>query len=114
MSIQRLQIVKNKKINSVKTQKVEIAKILSEGKEEKARIKVEHIIRDDFLIEAYEILELLAELVHGRIKQITNSKDCPEDMREAVLSLIWAATNIGVYFFDVYFYFRYCSYYKYY
>ena len=103
MAIQRLQMIKNKKTNSVKVQKIEIAKILADGKEEKARIKVEHIIRDDFLIEAYEILELFAELIHGRIKQITNSKECPADLKEAVASLIWAANNVGKFILNIFF-----------
>lgn len=55
----------NKKTTALKLQKREIAKLLEDGKEEKARIKVEGVIRDDFTIEALDILEMLCDLVHG-------------------------------------------------
>ena len=96
MGIQRIQILVNKKSVAVKHQKREVAQLLATKKEEKARIKVEHNIRDDYLIEAYEILELLTELIHERIRQITNSKVCPADLNEAVVSIIWAAANIDI------------------
>ena len=96
MGVQRIQILNNKKSVLVKHQKREIAQLLSIGKEEKARIKVEHNIRDDYLIEAYELLELFTELLNERIRQITNAKTCPDDLKEAVCSVIWAAANIEI------------------
>lgn len=54
MGIQRINLTINKKTAAVKYQKIEIAKLLQENKEEKARIKVEHVIREDFLIEVCE------------------------------------------------------------
>lgn len=96
MAVQRIQIASNKKSIAVKHQKREIAQLLADHKDEKARIKVEHIIREDFLIEAYEMLELLLELIHERIKQITTSETVPPDLKEAVCSLIWAASNVDI------------------
>eukprot|EP01038_Epipyxis_sp_PR26KG_P011303 gene11303-15163_t len=96
MAIQRIKISNNKRITSVKHQKREISQLLAEHKDEKAKIKVEHIIRDDFVIEGYEILELYLELLHERIRQITNSNECPEDLIQSVSSLIWAANNVDI------------------
>jgi hypothetical protein len=93
MAVQRIQIANNKKQTSVKHQKVAVAKLIGENKDEKARIKVEHIIRDDFMIEANEVLELLCELVHERVRQVTTCKECPVELRSAVASLIWASVN---------------------
>ena len=39
-----------------------------------AASQVEHIIRSDFTIEAYEILELYCELLHERIRLIAAEK----------------------------------------
>jgi len=96
MSVQRLQIAKNKKSTSSKHNKREVASLLSKGKEEMARIKVEHIIREDFTIEAYEILELLSELLHERIRFISNSPSCPPDLEEAINSVIWASYRVDI------------------
>ena len=46
--------------------------LLRNGKEEKARIKVEHVIRDDFMMEANELIELLCETVVARLVGIQN------------------------------------------
>jgi vacuolar protein sorting-associated protein IST1 len=97
MGVQRIQIANNKRTTAVKIQKREVANLLADKKDEKARIKVEHIIRDDFLIEAYELIELLCELLHERIRQVTNSKEAPpEDLKETVYSLVWAAANCDI------------------
>jgi vacuolar protein sorting-associated protein IST1 len=96
MAVQRIQLAVNKRSNAVKIQKQKISQLLAEGKDEKARIQVEHIIRDDFTIEGYELLELMCELVHERIRQITTSTTCPQDLKEPVSSLIWAAKNVDI------------------
>lgn len=96
MAKHRIGISNNKKSAAVKSQKREIAKLLGDQKEEKARITVEHVIREDFLIEAQELLELLCELVHERLKQIASQKECPLELKEAVCSLIWCATKVDI------------------
>ena len=45
MAIHRFHLLNSKKTNHIKLQKKEIASLLAAGKEEKARIRVEHVIR---------------------------------------------------------------------
>ncbi len=52
----------------------EIADYLSAGKDERARIRVEHIIREDYLVEAMEILELYCDLLLTRFGLIQSMK----------------------------------------
>ncbi|KAE9346197.1 hypothetical protein PR003_g7557 [Phytophthora rubi] len=96
MAVHRIGIVKNKKANAAVAQRREVARLLADGKEEKARIRVEGIIRDDFTMEGYEILELLCELLAERANLIKTEADCPYDMREAVCTLIWAASRTEI------------------
>ncbi|KAJ8609411.1 hypothetical protein CTAYLR_009086 [Chrysophaeum taylorii] len=96
MSEQRFAILNAKKVNLIKVQKREIAELLRQGKEEKARIRVEHLIRLDFTIEAYELLGLLCELVHERAQLVIFEKECPPDMKEAMCTLIWASQRTEV------------------
>lgn len=97
MAIHRIQLLKNKKTTSVKHQKREIATLLSDKQNEKAQIKVEQIIREDFTIEGLEILEIIISLLSERIKLITNSKSYPPaDLLESISSIIWASKNIEI------------------
>ncbi len=51
----------------------EIADYIALGKVERAKIRVEHIIREDYLVEALELLEMLCDLLLARY---TNKASC--------------------------------------
>jgi vacuolar protein sorting-associated protein IST1 len=88
----------NKKSALLKQNMREVAVLLSEDppKEEKARIKAEALIRDDYIIEAYDILSLNCELLAERIKLIQHTKDCPPDLISCISTLIYAAPRVDV------------------
>jgi len=96
LAVSRIKLQKNKKDNNIKNSKREIAELLKAGKDESARIKVENIIREDFIIEAYEILELFCELLLARLGVIQISRECPADIKEAVSTVIYAAPRTDV------------------
>jgi len=98
MACGRIQIASNKKSALLKQNMREVAKLLAEDppKEEKARIRAEALIRDDNLIEAYEILQLECELLHERIKLLQYSKACPHDLVSVVSTLIWASHRVDI------------------
>jgi len=64
--------------------------------EEKARIRAEALIRDDNLVEAYEILPLKCELLHERIKLIQHSKHSPHDLVSVVSSFVLAGHRVAI------------------
>lgn len=86
----------NKKSALLKQNMREIAILLAEEppKEEKARIKVESLIRDDYMIEAYDILSLNCELLSERIKLLQLTKGCPPDLIGCISTLMYAAPRV--------------------
>lgn len=60
----------------------------------RARIRVEHIVREDYLVEAMEIIEMYCDLLLARFGLITQMKDLDDGIAEAVASLIWAAPRL--------------------
>lgn len=74
----------------------EIADLLRANKQENARIRVEAVIRENLLLQAYDILELFLELLSVRTQLVEKSKDIPPDMIEALSSLIYAAQRVQV------------------
>lgn len=88
-------------------------------KEDRARIRVEHIIREDFLVEAYELLEMYCDLILARFgliqqikyilfpnfhlfylySQLNYSEKCcrqlDDGIAEAVINIIWAAPRVA-------------------
>lgn len=69
----------------------EIAQFLQAGQEAIARIRVEHVIREQNIRAAYEILELFCEFVLVRVPILESQKECPTELREAIASIIFAA-----------------------
>lgn len=96
MASQRIALKINQKTQQNKMVKKEVAQLLGDSKEEKAKIKVEHVIREDFVIEAYEIVQLLCDMVTERLALIASEKACPLDMKESVNTLIYAADRTEI------------------
>lgn len=75
----------------LKLMRKEIAQFLQSGQEPIARIRVEHVIREQNIWAAYEILEMFCEFVLARIPIIESQRECPLELKEAVASIIFAA-----------------------
>ncbi|KAL5665405.1 hypothetical protein ACJX0J_025513, partial [Zea mays] len=51
---------------------------------------MEHIIREQNILAAYEILELFGEFVLAKVPTVEVQKECPLELREAIASIIFA------------------------
>lgn len=94
LAINRLKLLEKKKTELAQKARREIADYISNGKEERARIRVEHIIREDYLVEAMEMLELYCDLLLARFGLIETQQYCEEGMIEAVTTLMWSAPRL--------------------
>ena len=61
-----LQLLEKKKTELALKQRKEIADYIAAGKGERAKIRVEHIIREDYLVEAMEVIEMYCDLLLAR------------------------------------------------
>ncbi|XP_027365580.1 uncharacterized protein LOC113872316 isoform X2 [Abrus precatorius] len=91
LAISRIKLLQNKRDGQLKQMRKEIAQFLQAGQEPIARIRVEHIIREQNIWAAYEILELFCEFVLARVPIIENQRECPSELQEAIASIIFAA-----------------------
>ncbi|KAK6147768.1 hypothetical protein DH2020_018680 [Rehmannia glutinosa] len=91
----RLKLLRNKKEVQVKQMKREIAQLLESGQDRTARIRVEHVIREEKMMAAYDLLEIYCELIVARLPIIESQKNCPIDLKEAIASLVFAAPRCG-------------------
>uniref|UniRef100_A0A0N5BFG5 IST1 homolog n=1 Tax=Strongyloides papillosus TaxID=174720 RepID=A0A0N5BFG5_STREA len=95
LAVSRLKLLQKKKTEMALKSRKEIADYIKAHKEDRGRIRVEHIIREDFLVEAYEILEMYCDLLLARFGVIQQMKNIDEGIAEAIVSLIWAAPRIA-------------------
>ncbi|KAL8439698.1 hypothetical protein Efla_000368 [Eimeria flavescens] len=71
MATSRARMCTNRLQNSIGVQRREIAVLLQHGREEAARLKGEHLLRECRLERAMEILITLCELLISRMKELT-------------------------------------------
>lgn len=91
LTIPRIKLLRNRREIHIKQMRRDIAKLLETGQEATARIRVEHIIREEKMMAAQEIIELFCELVVVRLPIIETQRECPLDLKEAISSLCFAA-----------------------
>ncbi|XP_016917729.1 IST1 homolog isoform X1 [Apis cerana] len=94
LTINRLKLLEKKKTELAQKARKEIADYLAAGKIERAKIRVEHIIREDYMVEAMELLEMYCDLLLARFGLIQQMKNLDEGLAEAISTIIWAAPRI--------------------
>lgn len=94
LTMNRLKLLERKKTELAQKARKEIAEHLANGKTERARIRVEHIIREDYLVEAMELVEVYCDLLLARFGLLQQMKTLDEGLSEAVSSLIWVAPRL--------------------
>lgn len=72
--INRLKLLEKKRTEIALKSRVEIADYIKSGKIDRARIRVEHIVREDYAVEAMERLEMYADLLLARFGLIESMK----------------------------------------
>lgn len=110
MAINRLKLLEQKQTVTTKDSRRQMAQLLTDGKEQSAKIRVENIIRMDINIELLEILELYCELLLARIGLLDTtysasllgsdsaksqaSRECDDGLKEAVWAIIYTAPKV--------------------
>ena len=56
---------------------------------------MEHIIREDYLVEAMEVIELYCDLLLARFGMLEQMMYCEDSLVEAVSTLIWVAPRLS-------------------
>ncbi|KAI8915697.1 regulator of Vps4 activity in the MVB pathway-domain-containing protein, partial [Gorgonomyces haynaldii] len=91
----RLALVRQKKANLNAQARREIATLLEQGKEQSARIRVETIIREDFLIEGMELVSLHVDTLLARFALLEQQGVDP-GISESLIVVLYAAPRIDI------------------
>lgn len=91
----RLKLLKNKRNSIVRQLRQDLAHLIESGYETIAFNRVEQLIKDQSTAEVYELLDNFCEFILINLSYIRRHKDCPNDINEAVSSLIFASARCG-------------------
>ncbi|GAB2279745.1 hypothetical protein Dimus_014385 [Dionaea muscipula] len=91
MTTARIKLLRNKREAVLKQMRRDVALLLQSGQDATARIRVEHVIREQNAMAANEIIELFCDQIVTRLSIIGKQRECPADLKEGIGSLIFAA-----------------------
>ncbi|XP_072962552.1 uncharacterized protein [Typha angustifolia] len=93
LAVARIKLLKNKREALIKQMRREVALLLETGQDQTARIRVEHVIKEENTMTAYDLIEVYCELIVARLAAIESQKRCPVDLKEAISSVLFASTR---------------------
>ncbi|CAD7940208.1 unnamed protein product [Amoebophrya sp. A25] len=96
MAAGRAKIQKSRTIAATKNLQKEVALLLKDGQESRAKIKAEQILQNINLCDALDLLDTMSELLLTRIHFIAEQKECPPDLVETVQTILYAASRCHV------------------
>lgn len=85
----RLKLVEKKKMELNQKARRTIGEFLNAGKVDRARIRVEQIIREDYVVESMDLVESYCDFLLSRFGQIQTQDTVDDGLSAAVSSLIW-------------------------
>ncbi|KAL9304474.1 hypothetical protein ACSQ67_021737 [Phaseolus vulgaris] len=91
----RLGRVQNRKKAEVKFLKSVIAELLTIGLEDDAYTRAKELLLEQKTLSSYELIEKFVGCISDHVEDFTKQKDCPEECKEAVSSLMDAAARTG-------------------
>ncbi|KAK4376473.1 hypothetical protein RND71_002769 [Anisodus tanguticus] len=95
LAISRVAVLKNQRQARRSIARSDVVQLLNLGHHERALLRVEQVIKEQNMLDLFDMIEGYCNLAIERINLIQQEKVCPEELKEAISSLIYAATRCG-------------------
>ncbi|CAA6664295.1 unnamed protein product [Spirodela intermedia] len=70
-------------------------RVLRQGKHERALLRTDHIIKEQNMLDAFDMVESYCHILSERADLLESHRECPEELREAISSLVFADSRCG-------------------
>ncbi|CAH1423608.1 unnamed protein product [Lactuca virosa] len=91
----RLSLLKNKRCCIVRQIRNDVAELIKHGHYQSAFNRVDQIYKDECIVNVYDLLANFCEFISLQLSYIRRNKDCPNDIKEAISTLIFASARCG-------------------
>ncbi|KAK7349176.1 hypothetical protein VNO77_06334 [Canavalia gladiata] len=91
----RVEMIQKKRRAVQKFMKSDIAELLRRGLDYDAYKRVEGLLLEQNMLSCYELVEKFAGCISDHVEDLTKHKDCPDECKEAVSSLMYAAAGFA-------------------
>ncbi|PHU12325.1 hypothetical protein BC332_19255 [Capsicum chinense] len=91
----RLKLLKNKRVCIIRQLRDDLSELLRNGHYETVFDRVEQLSLDERKVAVYDLLDNYCEFIVINFPYIRRHTDCPDDINEAVSSLVYASARLG-------------------
>lgn len=96
LALARLAVLKNQKQTRFSLARSDVVQLLNLGHQDRALLRVEQVIKEQNMLDAFAMIEGYCLLLSERVKLVEHdNRECPEELKEAISSLIFAASRCG-------------------
>ncbi|KAJ3672897.1 hypothetical protein LUZ60_006271 [Juncus effusus] len=91
----RLAVLKSHRAVRVTNARDDVAQLLRLGHQDRALLRVEQVIKEQNMLDVYVMIESYCNLVSERSSLLENSRECPNELKEAISGLIFGTSRCG-------------------
>ncbi|KAL0372598.1 UNVERIFIED_CONTAM: hypothetical protein Scaly_0941400 [Sesamum calycinum] len=95
LAVSRLAVLKNQRQARCSIARSDVVEFLKSSNHDRALLRVEQVIKEQNMLDVFVVLEGYCHLLIERVNLFEQEKVCPEELKEAVSTLIFAATRCG-------------------
>ncbi|KAI3720007.1 hypothetical protein L6452_20914 [Arctium lappa] len=95
LAVSRLSVLKNKRQACVAVARSDVIQLLNLNHHETALQRVDQVIKEQNLLDVYVMVDGYCHLLLQRLNLLEHEKECPDELKEAASSLIFAAPRCG-------------------
>ncbi|KAL2233422.1 uncharacterized protein LOC105156397 [Sesamum indicum] len=95
LAVSRLAVLKNQRQARCSIAQSDVVEFLKSSNHDRALLRVEQVIKEQNMLDVFVVLEGYCHLLIERVNLFEQEKVCPEELKEAVSTLIFAATRCG-------------------
>ncbi|KAM7520244.1 hypothetical protein LguiB_019206 [Lonicera macranthoides] len=95
LAISRIRILKNQRYSRFTHAESDVIQLLNHGDQSSALLRVEYVIKEQNAIEAFVMIGSYCLLLTDSVELIQNCRKCPDQLKETISSLIFAASRCG-------------------
>ncbi|KAK6133830.1 hypothetical protein DH2020_032423 [Rehmannia glutinosa] len=95
LAISRLAVLKNQRQARCSIARSDVVEFLNNTSHDRALLRVEQVIKEQNMLDVFVLLEGYCHLLLERVNLLQHEKICPEELNEAVSTLIYASTRCG-------------------
>ncbi|KAG7032508.1 IST1-like protein, partial [Cucurbita argyrosperma subsp. argyrosperma] len=95
LALSRLAILTNQRRLRRSQAQSDVLQLLQLHHQQRALLRVEQVIKDQNALDAYVLIEGYLNLLIERTSLLEQQRDCPEELKEAIAGLLFAASRCG-------------------